>query len=142
MPDIVLTLRSERHAVPRRYATAFLTRGHYLLSLDHPADGPSDDDCRAWTAWRLSEPRDNRWINRFSLWSPGLPRGAQTQFGTGGKATKDEAFAAFNGLPEGERRFEIVATQGAAFGHPVVVYIHDEKDDDNIGGLLIRISPR
>lgn len=130
---------------PRRHATAFLTRGRYRLDLvAPPEDEDRPEDAHAWTAWRPSG--SPRYLNLFTVYCPAFPFDARLEdrrrnFGTRLEyKTKTEAVAGFMALSENDRTITIVAADDG-HGHPVMFFIHDEKDDDNRGGLTLRIVP-
>lgn len=140
-----LVLWSGQKDVPRRHASTFLKRGRYRLDLMAPPEGEErPEDGHAWSAWRPSSPP--RYLNRFTVYSPAFPFDARTEdrrraFGTGLEyPTKRAAVAGFMALSEEDRTIEIAASH-ECYGHPVLFFIHDEKDDDNRGGLTIAIVP-
>lgn len=133
----VIQIRAGATDVPRRHASVFLKGGTYLLTLLEPPGKPSSTDLRAWTAWKeggASRP----WLSEFSVFSPGLNGGVPQSFAGERLIDRNLIVNAFNRMPTGSRTLTVKAS--GPFGHPVMFYINDEKDDDNRGGLTIEIS--
>lgn len=138
----LLILRAGPYEPLRRHAAIFLKKGKYRIDLV-PAPDPTEDldDNHGWTAWGKGP-----FIHEFHVYCPSFPSDRATEdrrrfFATGGRyTTKAEAIASFMAMPEEDRSFSIDVEYDHQ-GQPVLFFINDVKDDDNRGGLTLRIVP-
>lgn len=122
-----------REPAPRSLAIAsgvHLAPGRYVISLE-PVDG-------APSAYRVNDENEQirLWNTRLYIFLPTADgHYARTAIGPGAQDTREEAYAAFNALPETSRTFTLSAADLIVF-HPGFDY------RDNEGKLCVVITKK